>query len=83
MIGIFELFLILVAQILCRVLSSEVSKLLPFELLIRFYSDYLAGDVYFKTNYEAHNLNRARVQMKLCESIEARESMIRRILERV
>ena len=58
-------------------------RLLTFELMIRFFSDYLAGDVYFKTDYESHNLNRARVQMKLCESIEARESMIRRILESV
>ncbi len=58
-------------------------RLLTFELVIRFFSDYLAGDVYFKTDYESHNLNRARVQMKLCESIEARESMIRRILDSV
>ena len=58
-------------------------RLLTFELVIRFFSDYLAGDVYFKTDYESHNLNRARVQMKLCESIEARESMIRRILDKV
>jgi hypothetical protein len=37
--------------------------------------------VYFKINYEPQNLNRARVQMKLCESIETRESMMRRVLE--
>ncbi|MFV1995878.1 MAG: phosphotransferase enzyme family protein, partial [Verrucomicrobiales bacterium] len=56
-------------------------RLITFELGLRFFTDYLAGDVYFKTSYESHNLNRARVQMKLCESIEAREPMMRRALE--
>lgn len=56
-------------------------RLIAFELGLRFFTDYLAGDVYFKTEYDAHNLNRARVQLALCESIEARESMMRRALE--
>ncbi|MCZ6671425.1 MAG: aminoglycoside phosphotransferase family protein, partial [Verrucomicrobia bacterium] len=58
-------------------------RLIAFELGLRFFTDYLAGDVYFKTTYEAQNLNRGRVQMKLCESIETRESMLRRVLENV
>ncbi len=48
-----------------------------------FFTDYLAGDVYFKTTYQGQNLNRGRVQIKLCESIETRESMLRRVLESV
>lgn len=56
-------------------------RLIAFELGLRFFADYLAGDVYFKTNYDGQNLNRARVQFALCESIEARESQIRRVLE--
>jgi hypothetical protein len=58
-------------------------RLIAFELGLRFFTDYLAGDVYFKTKYEAQNLNRGRVQMKLCESIETRESKLRRVLESV
>ncbi|MBH54706.1 MAG: aminoglycoside phosphotransferase [Opitutaceae bacterium] len=58
-------------------------RLITFELGLRFFTDYLAGDVYFKTNYPAQNLNRGRVQMKLCESIETRESMMRRVLKRM
>jgi Ser/Thr protein kinase RdoA (MazF antagonist) len=58
-------------------------RLIAFELGLRFFTDYLAGDVYFKINYKGQNLNRGRVQMKLCESIETRESMLRRVLERV
>ncbi len=58
----------------------DSARLIAFELGLRFFSDYLAGDVYFKTAFESQNLNRARVQMKVCESIEARESMLRRVL---
>jgi len=56
-------------------------RLITFELGLRFFADYLAGDIYFKTNYDGQNLNRARVQFALCESIEARESKMRRALE--
>lgn len=58
-------------------------RLIAFELGLRFFTDYLAGDVYFKTKYPAQNLNRGRVQMKLCESIETRETMLRRVLDGV
>ncbi|MCB1236780.1 MAG: phosphotransferase [Verrucomicrobiae bacterium] len=56
-------------------------RLIAFELGLRFFADHLAGDVYFKTSHDGHNLNRARVQFALCESIEAREPMMRRALE--
>jgi len=46
-------------------------KTITFELGVRFLTDYLRGDVYFKTQYQLHNLDRARVQFKLLESIEA------------
>jgi len=55
-------------------------RLIAFELGLRFFADYIAGDVYFKVHYDGQNLNRARVQLKLAESIETRETMIRRIL---
>ena len=58
-------------------------RLIAFELGLRFFADFLAGDVYFKTRYEGHNLSRARVQFKLCESIETRERPIRKILSDV
>jgi hypothetical protein len=55
-------------------------RLIAFELGLRFFTDYLRGDAYFKVTYDGQNLNRARVQMKVCESIEAREGPIRRAL---
>lgn len=55
-------------------------RLITFELGLRFFQDYLAGSVYFKTKAPEQNLNRARVQFRLCESIESRERMIRESL---
>ena len=55
-------------------------RLITFELGVRFFADFIAGDVYFKVQHEGQNLNRALVQLKLCESIETRESVIRKLL---
>lgn len=63
-----------------RAYLYDAIRLLPFELGLRFFQDYLAGDVYFKTKRAEQNLDRARVQFRLCESIEARERAIRKVL---
>jgi hypothetical protein len=55
-------------------------RVLAFEMALRFFTDYLKGDVYFKTRYPEHNLNRALVQFHLMESIEAQESQIRAMI---
>lgn len=47
-------------------------KVITLELAIRFLSDYLNGDTYFKTDYETHNLDRARNQLKLVKDIESK-----------
>jgi Ser/Thr protein kinase RdoA (MazF antagonist) len=56
-------------------------RLLSFELGLRFFTDYLAGNVYFKVRHPQHNLQRALVQFKLTESIEAHEADIRHIIQ--
>ena len=56
-------------------------RLLAFELGVRFFTDHLAGNVYFKVKHPHHNLLRALVQFKLTESIEAHEPEIRRIIQ--
>ncbi|HHU16050.1 MAG: aminoglycoside phosphotransferase family protein [Kiritimatiellae bacterium] len=58
----------------------DAIRLITFELGLRFFQDYLAGSVYFKIRQPEQNLNRARVQFRLCESIEARERAIRELL---
>jgi len=45
-------------------------RLISFELGLRFYTDHLAGDRYFKVDYPGQNLFRARVQFALVRSIE-------------
>jgi len=56
-------------------------RLLAFELGVRFFTDYLAGNVYFKVKHAEHNLLRALVQFKLTESIESHEAEIRSIIQ--
>ena len=56
-------------------------RLIGFELGLRFFSDYLAGDLYFKTRYPEHNLQRALVQFRLVSSIETQERKIRDIVK--
>jgi len=58
----------------------DAIRLITFELGLRFFQDYIAGSVYFKIRHPEQNLNRARVQFRLCESIEARERPIRDLL---
>lgn len=55
-------------------------RLITFELGLRFFTDHLAGNVYFKVKHPAHNLDRALVQFKLVESIEAQEAAIQQIV---
>ncbi len=55
--------------------------LIPFELGLRFYTDHLEGNHYFKTGYPSQNLDRAMVQFRLVESIEKQEDEIREIIE--
>ncbi len=51
-------------------------KLITLETGIRFLTDYLNGDHYFKTTRTAHNLDRFRVQARLVESIESQETAL-------
>lgn len=46
--------------------------MMTFEVGIRFLGDYLNGDVYFRTHYPTHNLDRARNQFKLVADMEAK-----------
>lgn len=48
-------------------------RLITFESGIRFLTDYLEGDVYYKTKYPGHNLDRARNQFALVRSIEEQQ----------
>jgi len=57
-------------------------KLITFEQFMRFLTDYLAGDVYYKTSREGHNLDRSRTQMKLVKSIVEQEEVMSELVAR-
>jgi len=46
------------------------AKLMALECGVRFLTDYLSGDTYFKTEYPEHNLVRCRTQFKLVRDVE-------------
>ncbi|MGH9159653.1 MAG: phosphotransferase enzyme family protein [Vicinamibacteraceae bacterium] len=59
------------------------ARLITLENGLRFLTDYLQGDVYFKTARPDHNLDRARTQFKMVESMEAQRDTMQRIIERL
>jgi len=59
----------------------DAVRLIPFELGLRFYTDFLEGNRYFEVSRDTQNLDRARVQFKLVESIEQQEEAVRQLIE--
>lgn len=60
------------------------ARLMTLEVGIRFLTDYLEGDVYFKIDQgrPAHNLERARTQLKLVSEMEASWGTMVEIVDR-
>jgi Phosphotransferase enzyme family len=59
----------------------DAVRVITFELGLRFFTDYLAGNVYFHVKYLEHNLLRSLVQFRLVESIESQKSVINKIIK--
>lgn len=47
-------------------------ELFPYMQAVRFLTDYINGDTYYKISYPEHNLVRTKAQLKLLEAIERR-----------
>lgn len=65
------------------ILAFEEIELLPrapravaITLAVRFLSDYIAGDLYFKTSRPEQNLERCRVQIRIAEELKRAESAL-------
>ncbi|HEY4414748.1 MAG TPA: aminoglycoside phosphotransferase family protein [Verrucomicrobiae bacterium] len=58
-------------------------KLITFEIGLRFLTDFLMGDQYFKVHRNGHNLDRCRTQFKLVESIAQHEEQMNQLVEAV
>lgn len=64
-------------------LLPDAARLISFELGLRFYTDHLNGNVYFKARHPEHNLQRALVQFRLTASIEAQMAPLRSLVQRL
>lgn len=58
------------------------ARMMTLECGMRFLTDYLNGDVYFKIHRDGHNLDRARAQLKLAWEMEQQWDIMREIVER-
>lgn len=58
-------------------------KLITLETGIRFLTDYLQGDVYFKIHRPGHNLDRARSQFQLVRSIESQLDPMNKLMDSI
>jgi hypothetical protein len=54
---------------------------MTYEVGLRFLTDYLMGDAYFKTHHDSHNLERTRVQFKMVNEIEKRLDKLNKLVE--
>jgi hypothetical protein len=58
-------------------------KLITLEIGLRFLTDFLAGDTYFKVHRAGQNLDRCRTQFKLVESIGMQEAAMTKLVETI
>lgn len=58
------------------------AKVITLEQAIRFLTDYLDGDVYYKTSYSNQNLDRTRTQLKLVKDIEEKWNELNNIVNK-
>jgi len=58
------------------------ARFMTYIIGLRFLTDYLDGDPYFRTNYPDHNLDRARVQFRLLEAMEQKAEAMEKIVRK-
>ncbi len=59
------------------------AKLFAFSQSLRFLTDYIDGDPYYKIHFPEHNLQRTRAQLKLLQSMEEQYEEMKRIIKRI
>ncbi|MBN1670541.1 MAG: aminoglycoside phosphotransferase family protein [Kiritimatiellae bacterium] len=63
-----------------RDLLTFAGRLITFTIGIRFLTDYLAGDVYFKTHRPGQNLDRTNVQFRMIAQMEDQQERMETIV---
>ena len=62
-------------------LIAESGRVLTQIMAVRFLTDYLNGDIYYKITRPTHNLDRARTQITLIKSMDSQWEQLQRIVE--
>ena len=58
------------------------AMVMTYECGMRFLTDYIEGDVYFKIHREHHNLDRCRTQFKLVADMENKKELLEEIVRK-
>jgi thiamine kinase-like enzyme len=58
-------------------------RLITYTMAVRFLTDYLDGDNYYKIHHELHNLQRAKAQLKLVENMEEQFPEMQKIIDKL
>jgi hypothetical protein len=58
-------------------------RLITYTIAVRFLTDFIDGDNYFKIHHKLHNLQRARGQLRLVMSMEEQYEDMRRIINKL
>ncbi len=66
-----------------RSLLAFSGKLIAFTIGLRFLTDYLEGDHYFRVHRPHHNRDRARTQFKLVQSITEQEEAMQQYIDQI
>ena len=57
------------------------AALFPYMQCVRFLTDYLNGDTYYKIRYPEHNLVRTKAQFKLLQSVEGHSGQMQKYID--
>lgn len=57
------------------------AKLLTYMQFVRFLTDYINGDTYYRTEFADHNLQRSKAQLKLLQDIESKYADMQRFIK--
>ncbi len=64
-------------------LLPHSAKFMTFIMGIRFLTDYLEGDVYYKTDHPEHNVERCRAQFKLVREMTNHEAKMEQVIAKI
>ena len=81
MLQTFDRLLLAVNRWLVIALLAAMATMVFANVALRFLTDFLNGDTYFRVHRPNHNLDRTRTQLRLIESIEQQEEAMQKFAD--